>query len=101
MMFPFSATWAYEHKIGTTTLESAIFNGAITEGDLTDDTIDAAIKAALKDGQLNKTTLKNAVKDRMPDIGLNRIGNRIERLTAVGQLVEQQGKRTERFYSLP
>ncbi len=101
MMFPFSATWAYEHKIGTTTLESAIFYGAIPEGDLTDVTIDATIKAALKDGLLNKTSLIKAVKERMPDIGINRIRSRIERLTTGGEIIEQQGKRTERFYSLP
>ena len=98
MFYPFSATWDYVHKIGTTDLEAGTFYGAITEGDLTDDTIDAVIKAALKDGSLNQTALKNAVKELMPEIGINRIRARIERMTSAGMLIVSDGPHGSKIY---
>lgn len=62
--------------------------------------IDAAIKAALKQGPLNKTTLTNTVKENLHGMGINRIRNRIERMTAANVVLMQKGGGTEKLYQL-
>ena len=100
MIYPFAASFAYEHKIGTSDLESAIFFGAQSDKELDETIIDGTIKAALKGDPLNQTNLINAVKQNMPEIGINRIRDRIERMAASNILLISSGARNAKFYQL-
>jgi len=100
MISPFAASFAYEHILGTSDLESAIFFGSPVNNKMDEILIDAEIKAVLKDGPLNKTTLTKTVKERMPEKGINRIRHRIERMTTANVLVMGKGEGTEKIYQL-
>lgn len=100
MIYPFSAIFTYEHKPSTYELESAKFFGVPTDQALEDALIDSVIKAELKEGSMNQTKLKKAAKEQLPEIGINRIRGRLERMVAANQLVVSSGPRGSKVYQI-
>lgn len=98
-VLPFSAAFTYE-DLPNGDIFKAKFFGIATEDTQSNPAINRAIRVALLGTTLNKSDLKSAVKKALPDVGINRIGDLIERMAATGELRVVSGERTEKIYSL-
>lgn len=98
-VLPFSATFS-KSKDDYGELSTARFFGIANDDTRSDYAIEREILAALIDTSMNKTELAKAVKDQLPDIGQNRIRDRIDRLAKENRLHVANGKHnTEKIYS--
>lgn len=99
-VFPFGAVFTYEHKPGTSELQTAMFYGR----DVEDLTSDAAIRRVLLESAAtprNKTDLTAAAKEILIGAGVNRIRAQIDRLAAEGRLTMTAGEHNAKIYGLP
>jgi hypothetical protein len=71
------------------------------EDKYSDEAIEEIILLCLDGKSHNKSQLTNAVKGKLPDIGLNRIRDRIDRLAMSGKINEKPGERTAKLFELP
>ncbi len=98
-VLPFTAVFTYERRPDGE-LESAQFFGIAAEDNRSGEAIEREIMVALLGCSLNKTELTKAVKEVLKDVGINRIRDRIDRLSATGRLVVSNGKNnTEKIFS--
>jgi hypothetical protein len=98
-VLPFTAVFTYERRPDGE-LESAQFFGIAAEDNRSGEAIEREIMVALLGCSLNKTELTKAVKEVLKDVGINRIRDRIDRLSATGKLVVSNGKNnTEKIFS--
>ncbi len=96
---PFSAVFTYDPGPNGE-LETAQFYGIAAEDNRSGQAIEREIMVALLGSSLNKTDLTKAVKEVLKDVGINRIRDWIDRLSATGKLVVSNGKNnTEKIYS--
>lgn len=100
-VLPFGALFTYAHKTGTNELAEARFWGVPIEDLVSDAAIDRAVIEILDGETMNKTALTKAVKESLPDVGTNRIRNRIDWLFAAGTIVMEPGSRGSKQYHLP
>jgi len=100
-VLPFSAVFTYDPRPGGE-METAQFYGIATEDNRSGEAIEREVMVALLGASLNKTELTKAVKDVLKDVGVNRIRDRIDRMTATGKLIMSNGKNnTEKIFSRP
>jgi len=100
-VLPFSAVFTYDPRPGGE-METAQFYGIATEDNRSGEAIEREVMVALLVASLNKTELTKAVKDVLKDVGVNRIRDRIDRMTATGKLIMSNGKNnTEKIFSRP
>jgi hypothetical protein len=92
---PFSAVWTFEHKAGTTELETAIFYGLPCENKKSPKAIETAIRESLADGPMLKTKLTKKVHEQTEGIGVNRIRDYIDRMINADEIVTTPGGRTD------
>jgi hypothetical protein len=98
-VLPFSAVFNYESRPDGE-LHTARFFGIAADDTRSGSAIEREILVALLSTSLNKTDLTKAVKEALPEVGLNRIRDRIDRLASTGRLNVTNGKNnTERVYS--
>lgn len=103
-VLPFSAYFTFENRPDRPDeLQSARFWGVAEDDTKSGAAIDRAILDALDgDAALNKTDLTKAVKEALPDIGINRIRPRIDKMAGENALKTDPGKRhNERLYRKP
>lgn len=96
---PFSAAFTYE-KNDAGTLVKAAFYGLLAEDTDSDYAIEREIKSTLTGSTLNKTDLAAAIKKQLPEVGINRIRDRIDRMAKAETIKVTPKGRTERLYSL-
>ena len=100
-VLPFSAVFTYDPRPGGE-METAHFYGIATEDNRSGEAIEREVMVALLGASLNKTELTKAVKDVLKEVGVNRIRDRIDRMTATGKLIMSNGKNnTEKIFSRP
>lgn len=99
-VLPFSAVFSHT-KDGGGTLETACFFSVESEDTQSDFAIDREIKTALKDNPMNQTSTTEAVKQVLPDVGVNRIRDRLQQLSAADKVRVTKGKNFSKIYSLP
>jgi hypothetical protein len=99
-VLPFSAVFTFEDNENGD-LVTAKFYGIATEDKQSNPAIKREIKAALYGVTKNKSDLTTAVKAILDGVGVNRIRDIIDRMTAAGELRLTSGNRTEKVYSLP
>lgn len=102
-VLPFSAAFTYENAYsdaGAITLASAAFYGLLAEDLDSDYAIERLIKEELAGKEMAKKELRDAVKNSLPEVGVNRISNRIEKMAAFGAIKMRPGPRTEKRYCL-
>ena len=101
-VLPFGALFTYGHKEGTDELAKVRFFGLPVEDLVSDAAIDLAAAEILSGGdEMNKGGLAKEIKARLPDVGVNRIRNRIDYQAARGELAQRLGDRGAKMYSLP
>lgn len=103
-VLPFSAYFTFESRTDRPEeLQAARFFGVSTDDTKSGAAIERAILDALDgDTALNKTDLRKAVKEALPDIGINRIRDRIEKMAGEKALKTDPGKRhNEWLYRKP
>lgn len=99
-VLPFSAAFTFELK-DNGDLNTARFYGLEIEDKSSNAAIIREITTALTGQAMNKTELKNAVKRALAEVGVNRIGNCIDKMAADGKIKTHTGKNnTERIFSL-
>lgn len=101
-MRPLAALFSFEHKLGTSELESARFWGVVAaEASNTDSDIEAALLAQVGEQRgINQSALVKAVKTKL-EVGEKRIRAILQQLVRSGKLKETVGKRGARCYRLP
>lgn len=100
-VLPFSAVFTHEPRPDGE-LHNARFFGIAADDNSSDAAVEREILTALNGQTLNKTELTRAVKSELPEVGINRIRDRIDRLAATARLVISSGKNnTEKLYSKP
>jgi hypothetical protein len=100
-VLPFSAVFTYE-LFPNGELKAAKFFGANADDQKSDNAIDREIYTVLENQSvINKTNLVTAVKELLPDIGINRIRERIEYLESMKKIAVIAGEKstTERLFS--
>lgn len=98
-ILPFSAVFTYESDLSGE-LAKAQFYGIATEDLVSGAAIEKAILEALTGQSLNKSDLAKAVKELLPDVGINRIRERVDRMAALHKVQIAPGKGpTERIYT--
>ena len=101
-VLPFAAMFTYEHEQGTDELAQVRFFGLPVEDVVSDAAIDRhAIEVLGATPQMNKGDLKAAIKARLPNVGINRIGNRLDYIASRGDLVLALSDRGAKLYSVP
>ncbi len=103
-VLPFSAYFTSEnHPSRPDELQSACFYGVATDDQKSGAAIERAILETLENGEpMNKTDLVKAVKEVLPEIGINRIRPRIEKMAGEKALKVEPGKRSnEHYYRKP
>ena len=103
---PFGAEFLYEHKSGTTILNTARFTSSAFIDTTSDVAIDEVLELVLDNEQMNKTSLLNQGYEEINSgkeatskhwVGQNRVRRRIEALIKTGAIVETQGYRREKM----
>lgn len=97
---PFTAVFTYENN-NDGELETAAFYSVAAIDFESDHAIEREIKAVLKGGPKNQTALWQAVKAELPDVGKNRIVDRIRQMENDKALEVSIGKYNTLIYSLP
>jgi hypothetical protein len=98
-VLPFSAVFTHENRPDGE-LHNARFFGIAADDNSSDAAIEREILLVLSGKTLNKTELTRAVKSELPEVGINRIRDRIDRLAATARLNISSGKNnTEKLYS--
>lgn len=98
-ILPFSAVFTHESD-PSGELIKAKFYGIATEDLVSGAAIEKAILEALTGQSLNKSDLAKAVKELLPDVGINRIRERVDRMAALHKVQITPGKGpTERIYT--
>ena len=99
-VLPFSAVFTHT-KDASEMLETACFFSVEAEDTQSDFAIDREIKAALKDNPMNQTSTTEAVKQELPDVGVNRIRDRLQQLAATDKVRVTRGMNNAKIFSLP
>ncbi len=99
-VLPFSTVFAYTQTSGGT-LETACFYSVEAEDTQSDHAIDSRIISALTDNPMNQTSTVEAVKQELPDVGVNRIRDRLQQLAANNKVQVRSGSYNRKIYSVP
>jgi len=98
-VLPFSAVFTFENRPDGE-LDTARFYGIASDDLRSGAAIEREIMVSLLGSSMNKTDLTKAVKDSLPDVGVNRIRDRIDRLVSTNKLRQSNGKNnTEKIYT--
>jgi hypothetical protein len=98
-VLPYGALFTYEHRSGSTELESARFYGVEVDDSGSDRSIrETILQVVTESPRLNKTVLKEQVHKLLPAAGLNRIGSQVELLASKRQIKHEEGTRGARLY---
>lgn len=101
-VWPFGAVFTYEHQAGTTELHTARFSGVQVEDVASDMSVmQAVLKLVSEHPGILKGELKKQSKTTLLDVGLNRIGNIVDKLVGQGSLVMEAGERGAKQYYVP
>lgn len=100
-VLPFGARFTFEHRPGTTELESARFFGMAVEDTHSTSAIERAIVETLADNRpLSQKALKDTVKKLLPEVGLNRIGSVANQMVSARRIKSTSGAHGARLYDL-
>ncbi len=103
---PFGALFIYEHKRGSTELETARFYGLEATVAASDKAIIDAIVEAIEgspNGYLKQSEIVKAVKEDIDDVGQNRIRAILAKMESNGEVIcsTSTGKSHAKHYSMP
>ncbi len=97
---PFTAYFTYEDD-GKGNLTKAAFYSIEPDDKQSNFAVEREILKILEGNPMNQASLWQAVKAELPEVGKNRIVDKIRQLENVGKLLATSGKRGQVIYSLP
>lgn len=97
---PFTAYFAYDKDPDGNLIKAGFFS-VEPEDTQSGYAVEREIKHALEAGPLNQAALWQTVKAELPDVGKNRIVDKIKQMEDAGALIAKTGPRFQLIYSLP